>query len=540
METIIMNNESNAIKNNSPNAELNPGDKDQLMNSAFGIAEELLQFGTWTWTARTNQFEWSEGMYLLMGYESGYAKFTQSNHPLQVSVEDIQRSGLQEVFNRAVNGKKVIEFQHPLITREGLNRIASTRGKLEWNDKGELTRIVGVSRDITEQSRFNKDLLDYKQTMMEMEKFLSSGSWEVNIQGDEQVITWSSGKFELFGYDSADADRLPVTNKELYDRHVSQADLPRLNTILKREIYETDDFTWEYEITTVQGDKKILESYARIVKDAFGKPYKIIGATRDKTKIREYEESLKMKIQELDRSNKELEEFAYIASHDLQEPLRKITAFSERLKDRAKNELGQESHLYLDRMMVGTANMRMLIDNLLEFSRTRRNNHLFESCDLNEILKNTEADLELKIEETGTIFQSARLPVLEAIPSQMQQLFNNILVNAIKFRKPDTPPVVRISCDILSDIEKQLLRLPSAQTYFRIKIRDNGIGFEQEYANKIFQIFQRLHGKSEYPGSGIGLAICKKIAENHHGMIQAESQPGQGATFIIILPETQP
>ena len=540
METIIMNNESNAIKKNFPNAEITHENKDQSMTAVFGIAEELLQFGTWTWTARTNQFEWSDGMFQLMGYEPGSAQFNQTQNQLQASVTDINGSGLQEVFNRAVKGKKIIEFQHPLITREGLHRIVFTQGKIEWNEKGELARIIGVSRDITDQSRLNKDLQDYKQTMMEMEKFLSSGSWEVNIQGDEQFITWSSGKFELFGYDSADADLLPVTNRELYTRHVSQADLPRLNTILENEIYENDEFTWEYEITTVQGDKKILESYARIVKDVFGKPFKIIGATRDKTKIREYEESLKMKIQELDRSNKELEEFAYIASHDLQEPLRKITAFSERLKDRAKKELGPESHLYLDRMMVGTANMRMLIDNLLEFSRTRRNNDLFESCDLNQILKNTEADLELKIEETGTHFQSARLPVLEAIPSQMQQLFNNILVNAIKFRKPDTPPVVRISCDILSDIEKQLLRLPSALTYFRIKIRDNGIGFEQEYANKIFQIFQRLHGKSEYPGSGIGLAICKKIAENHHGMIQAESQPGQGATFIIILPETQP
>jgi len=180
-----------------------------------------------------------------------------------------------------------------------------------------------------------------------------------------------------------------------------------------------------------------------------------------------------------------------------------------------------------------------LIDNLLEFSRTSRHSQPFIEVDLGEILKEVESDLELKIEETNAQIKSNSLPVIEAIPTQIRQLFTNLLVNSIKFRQKDVPPEINIHCEILSHDEKEMLSLERDQKYFKIEVKDNGIGFEQEFSSRIFQIFQRLHGKSEFPGSGIGLAICKKIADNHHGKIFAVSENNHGATFTILLPETQ-
>jgi light-regulated signal transduction histidine kinase (bacteriophytochrome) len=252
-----------------------------------------------------------------------------------------------------------------------------------------------------------------------------------------------------------------------------------------------------------------------------------------------FQKILENKVKELDRSNKELEEFAYIASHDLQEPLRKITSFSERLKEKLPSNLEPDVQLYLNRMLAATDNMRTLIDNLLEFSRTSRNREPFLRIDLNNIISDVKADLELKIEETSAVIVSEKLPVIDAIPMQMRQLFTNLFTNAIKFRNPDNPPHISITTKLLSDEENESHHLLPDFKYHQIKVQDEGIGFDPEYSMKIFQIFQRLHGKSEYPGSGIGLAICKKIVENHLGQIYATSEADNGAEFIIILPETQ-
>lgn len=244
-------------------------------------------------------------------------------------------------------------------------------------------------------------------------------------------------------------------------------------------------------------------------------------------------------IEELQRSNKDLEEFAYIASHDLQEPLRKISTFSGRLAEKFSGQLSTEGDLYIDRIMASAANMRNLIDNLLEFSRVSREKQAFAPLNLNLILHQVKNDLELSIEETGTRIMADSLPTVDSSFPQMKQLFNNIINNAIKFHKPGQPPVIEITAELLSKEKKQDLKLSEEKEYCKLEFCDNGIGFEEEYATKIFQIFQRLHGKSEFPGSGIGLAICKKIVDQHHGIIYAENRLDKGACFTIILPLKQ-
>jgi light-regulated signal transduction histidine kinase (bacteriophytochrome) len=233
----------------------------------------------------------------------------------------------------------------------------------------------------------------------------------------------------------------------------------------------------------------------------------------------------------------ELEDSAYAASHDLQEPLRKISTLSDRLKDKFIGVLPEDGKKYIDRIQVATKNARSLIDSLMEFSRITHENQTFKATELNELLKEVIADLELKIEETHTTIFFGQLPTLEVSPLLIKQLFSNILLNSIKFRKENVYPVIDIQCRTLERIEIQDHPLDPGVPYFLITIKDNGIGFEEMYASKIFQMFSRLHGKSEYPGSGIGLALCKKIVDNHHGHIFATGVPEQGATFSIILPK---
>ena len=235
-----------------------------------------------------------------------------------------------------------------------------------------------------------------------------------------------------------------------------------------------------------------------------------------------------------------MEEFAYVASHDLQEPLRKIITFSDRLQAKYGEILGTEGKAYLSRMTVATENMRILIDNLLELSRITRNNDAFTLTDLNIIMEDARYELELKIEETAAVIEQRTLPAIVCNGTQIKQLFVNLLSNSLKFRKPNSRTFIRIDSETVTHAEKIQVGLSPILEYYKISIADNGIGFDKEYAERIFQIFQRLHGKSEYPGSGIGLAICKKIVDQHNGIISVDSRPDNGSVFTVFLPVQHP
>jgi light-regulated signal transduction histidine kinase (bacteriophytochrome) len=248
---------------------------------------------------------------------------------------------------------------------------------------------------------------------------------------------------------------------------------------------------------------------------------------------------LERKIDELNKSNRELEEFAYVASHDMQEPLRKISTFGQRLKSQFTGQLNEEGNVFLDRMLAASENMRNLIDNLLEFSRVSRSRLPYESINLAVLIQEAMSDLDLQIDETGTNISIESMPSIEVIPSQVRQLFFNLLHNAIKFRKKDSSLQIRITQKKLTALEKKHQHLVHSKEYYMIKVTDNGIGFDQQYAERIFELFQRLEAKSEYAGTGIGLSICRKIVANHQGQIFAESKLGEGTSFSIILPQDQ-
>ncbi len=237
------------------------------------------------------------------------------------------------------------------------------------------------------------------------------------------------------------------------------------------------------------------------------------------------QESLKIYAKALEASNRDLQDFIFVASHDLQEPLRKIQSYGNFLKDEAKDNLSGDGAIYLSRIQAAAKRMSVLIEDLLQLTRITTKAKPFQSVDLSEIVKEVQADLEIRLKETGGKIEIGELPKIEADPAQMRQLFQNLISNSLKYSKAGVPPVVQVE----SETDK-------GEGRSRVRVKDNGIGFEQQYADKIFNIFQRLHANGEYEGTGIGLAICRKVVERHGGRITASSTLGDGAVFEVVLP----
>lgn len=271
---------------------------------------------------------------------------------------------------------------------------------------------------------------------------------------------------------------------------------------------------------------------------------------RDITERKRAEKRLSNKAAELERSNAELEQFAFVASHDLQEPLRKIQSFGDRLKSKSAGTLSSESMDYLDRMQNAAARMQHLIEGLLAYSRVLSRTEPFASVDLNGVVKGVLGDLELRIEKYGARVHVGGLPTIEADPVQLRQLLQNLICNALKFHRTEVTPEVTIEARVMaaSEVDEgRLMSRPASgdtevcrnRQVCELTVRDNGIGFEQQYRDRLFQVFHRLHTRHEYEGAGIGLAVCRRIAERHQGAIGAVGEPGQGATFVVVLPLQQ-
>ncbi|RYZ95197.1 MAG: PAS domain-containing sensor histidine kinase, partial [Proteobacteria bacterium] len=253
------------------------------------------------------------------------------------------------------------------------------------------------------------------------------------------------------------------------------------------------------------------------------KPYQYVAIRYEITQRKAAEEATRVYAARLEASNRELQDFASVAAHDLQEPLRKILGFGDRLQSAASGALNDQSRDYLDRMLSSAKRMRRLIEDLLTFSRVNAKARSFQATPLNAVLAEVLSDLELRIEQSGAAVDVGELPTVEADASQMHQLFQNLLGNSLKFHREGVAPRVEVRGRVRGDLAE-------------ITVRDNGIGFDEKYLDRIFTIFQRLHGRHEYEGTGVGLAVCRRIVERHGGSLVAASRPGEGAAFTVILP----
>ncbi len=305
----------------------------------------------------------------------------------------------------------------------------------------------------------------------------------------------------------------------------------------EQEVFETGRAIRNREESTVSGGgaEAWLSTNKVALWDSGGRIMGLVGVGSDITERKESEEQLKRFSGQLERSNAELQSFASVASHDLQEPLRKILAFGDRLRIKCAPQLGEVGLDYLGRMQNAAQRMSVLIQDLLKLTRVTSRAQPFERCELSSVLCAVISDLEVAIEQSAAIIRVGPLPNVLGDPVQLGQLFQNLLSNALKFQRPGLAPEIRVEAAPALDPNG----LAAGETW-EIFVRDNGIGFESKFEEQIFVVFQRLHSRSEYEGTGIGLALCRKITDRHSGSIVAKSTEGQGATFIVTLPVAAP
>ena len=390
--------------------------------------------------------------------------------------------------------------------------------------------VVFNARDITEATLAHARLSEREAQLAEAQRLANVGSWEWDLESDELI--WSDHLKKIFGlaYDQR-------VTMDLYSEHLHPEDRAAITAAVQVCMEDFEPYEVQHRIRRADGIERIVVSQGRVVVDEYDSPLKLYGSCQDVTELLSQQQELREYASRLEASNRELEEFAYVASHDLQEPLRKIRAFGDRLQRTYAAELGERGADYLERMSSAAERMSTLIEDLLTYSRVTTRARPYERVSPDEILSGVLSDLEICCSESGACIDVGDFPELDADPLQLRQLFQNLIGNAVKFAKPGESPRVTVSARVLTAAVKP----PATNGVERVEIvvSDSGIGFDQKYADNIFMPFQRLHGRKEYTGTGIGLAICRKIAEHHHGTINAFSAPGEGATFIVNVPRFQ-
>jgi len=309
-----------------------------------------------------------------------------------------------------------------------------------------------------------------------------------------------------------------------------------------RRIVETGQamLNREVPVTRAGAVEEWLETTKIPLREADGTIVGLIGVSSDISARKRQEVELQHSAEQLKRSNEELQNFANVASHDLQEPLRKIQAFGDRLRVKCAPQLGDAGLDYLERMESAARRMQSLIQDLLKLSRVVTQAQPFERCDLQKILRDALSDLEVALEKSEARISIGPLPAVDGDPVQLWQLFQNLVNNSVKFRRPGVPPEIRITGRVFAAPADLIAGAAAGDPVAEISVQDNGIGFEEKFAEQIFVVFQRLHSRDEYPGTGIGLAVCRKITDRHAGRIVAKSRPGGGAIFLVTLPVQQP
>ncbi|MDX5346353.1 MAG: PAS domain S-box protein [Hymenobacteraceae bacterium] len=395
----------------------------------------------------------------------------------------------------------------------------------EVNLKDKLI-FTGIVHDITQLKKAENALRESENKINSIIQAAVDGIITIDTNGIMEMVNPSAAK--LFGYTEEELlgnkinMLMPEPDRSLHDgymEHYHQTGEKRIIGIGR-------------EVTGLKKDGPVFPLYLSISEVELNDRKVYTGFIHDITKQKLSEERLRRYAAELERSNRELQDFAYVSSHDLQEPLRKIQAFGDRLKTKDYNQLSEQGKDYVDRMLNAAVRMQNLINDLLTFSRVTSKSKPFERVNLDKILTEVLSDLEVSIEQSGAEIKRTPLPEIDADPTQMRQLFQNLVSNAIKFRKENEKPVVTISSRPVQR-KAHMTGTPGDQAV-EITVEDNGIGFDEKYLGRIFHIFQRLEGQ-KYEGSGIGLAICRKIAVRHGGDITARSKPGEGTRFIVTL-----
>jgi PAS domain S-box-containing protein len=375
--------------------------------------------------------------------------------------------------------------------------------------------VLTIIRDITEIKKAEEALIENRKNLLDAQKLAHLGNYTLDVINNK--IEWSDELYEIW---EVDKNKPIPPFEELWDK-IHPEDREQLKKILTEKREDNNPVETEFRVLLPEGRVKYIHIITKLEFDESGNLLKRSGVEIDVTEKKLAQIELENTLKELERSNKELEQFAYIASHDLQEPLRMVSNYLNLLSQKYEGKLDDKAKGFIEFAVDGAKRMNSLIKGLLSYSRLTTHAKEPQQIDLNEVISNVLKDLKASIDEKNAILELNKLPVIRADDLQMHQLFQNLISNALKFKK-DGQPIIKINA------RRQ-------RNNWLFSVEDNGIGIETEFFERIFIIFQRLHERGKYPGTGLGLAICKKIVERHGGRIWVESEIGKGTTFYFTL-----
>ena len=455
----------------------------------LNLTGQMAKVGGWELDVESQTLSWTEEVYRIHEVDPAtHLDIAEAINFYSPQAQPIISAAVQA----GIDSGTPWDIELPLITAQGRRIWARAQGAAEQRN-GKTVRIFGAFQDITERKQVEEEIRS-------LARFPSENPNPILRIARNGTLLYinNAGLSQLQEWNLQNGETVPV--------------------MLRDAVSQSLDNGSAHEVDLEQGGRAYSLSFAPIVDSGYTNLY-----IHDITERRRAEQALQTYTAKLEQSNRDLQEFAYVASHDLQEPLRKVQAFSDRLATKYESVLDETGRDYLKRMRDASHRMQVLITDLLGFSRISTHAQPFTEVDLNTITQEVLSDLENHIERIQARVEVGQLPMLKADPTQMHQLLQNLISNALKFHAEERPCQIKIS----SKIEGETCQ---------VSIEDNGIGFEAQYLERIFKPFQRLHKREEYEGSGMGLAICRRIVERHGGSITATSASGQGTTFLVSLP----
>jgi PAS domain S-box-containing protein len=480
----------------------------------------------WDWDINADTIQWGEGFKTMLGYE-----YTNADNSLASWLEHIHPKDKEEVYNSVlvvINSKTFNQWQQEYAYKkaDGSYTEVFDRGFVIRDLQGKAIRMIGAMQDITERKRASENTRLAKERYDLVAKATNDAIYDWDLVNNE-VIRMGDGLEVLFGHPAEKVNADPEFWKSIVHPEDLEPSYAKLNRALQNP--KESICNHEYRLRRADGTYAYVFDKGFIIRDKKGKAIRMIGATQDISHRKESEalltalnEKLEKRAGELAVSNAELEQFAYIASHDLQEPLRMVTSFLTQLENKYKEKLDDKAKQYIHFATDGAARMRRIILDLLEYSRVGRESKKDELIDTHELIFESVQLNRILIEEKDALIDWKNMPTVNGNKASLQQLFQNLLGNALKYQKANEKPIVTLSAS-------------ETPSHWQFAVADNGIGIESRFFDKIFVVFQRLHNRNEYSGTGIGLAICKKIVENHNGRIWVESEVGMGSTFYFTI-----
>ncbi|MCE7060974.1 PAS domain S-box protein [Dyadobacter sp. CY343] len=503
----------------------------------LSLATDGTKLATWDLNLQTRDIIYSGRLATLFGYDENklltHAELRDHVHP------DDRHSIVEKAFELALE-TGTYYYEARVIHPDKSIHWIRTQGKILYRDDRVPHRMLGTMMDITDRKESELAIKTsegkFRTLADSMPQFVWTGDREGNLNYFNKSV------YDYTGLTPAEM------HKHLWRHIVHPEDLKENTRLWNISIENGTDFVREHRLRRFDGEFRWKLSRAIPQRNPDGTINMWVGTSTDIHESKLFIDELETKVQlrtkeltiansELVRTNMELAQFAYVASHDLQEPLRKIQTFATRILETENDKLSEKGKDYFSRMQASSTRMQQLIVDLLAFSRANAVEKHFERTDLNEILKVVKEQLGEVISQRNAVITSELLSTRDVIVYQFEQLFTNIIANSLKFVKPGQAPLIEIKTGRIAGQSIALSEADPGQTYTYISFSDNGIGFDEQFKDRIFQVFQRLHNRSAYDGTGIGLAICKKIVENHKGLLDATGQPGIGASFIIYLPE---